>query len=156
MFICERGAQTSRFARAFAPRSRKIFQVKIYFVQRIMKKRHFSYTYGSQSTSFKYKYLLKDGKEVELTNPLPPGMPIHLIHNQVTNDSNCSNNSQAENEKRTLKDLLLYGSIVVCPISGVLIYYYMKKRRPIFAESIRKFTLATFATLGRIFLLALF
>ena len=43
---CERGAQTSRFARAFAPRSRKIFNTKNRFVRGSRQKRHFSKAYG--------------------------------------------------------------------------------------------------------------
>ncbi|EAY12588.1 hypothetical protein TVAG_154390 [Trichomonas vaginalis G3] len=110
---------------------------------------------GSEETQNKYKYVLENGKEVEFNNPLPPGIPQNIVHEYCHQamSERSENTAQDEDECQPLKDLLLYGTVAICPIAGVLIYYIFRIKRPNFAERIRIFTFTTLITLITILLL---
>lgn len=101
----------------------------------------------------KYTYTLKNGHVLELDHPLPDGIPIEmLMPNRQTNahqDTQRQRNSELiVEDEETVKHILVYASIILCPLSGFLFYrHYMKKDKK-FAKHDEKFTFTTFAVLG--------
>lgn len=102
----------------------------------------------------KYTYTLKNGQTLELDHPLPPGFPIEMIGDADAEQRAATLESLNE-DKRTLKNVLIYGTVLVCPFSGFLFYWYYMKKDKKLAKRIEKLTLTSFTVIGSILLLLL-
>lgn len=95
----------------------------------------------------KFTYTLKNGKVLELENPLPSCLPIEIL---------CGEEEPEEIEEPSYpSDNALYVTSAVCPIAGYIAALLLRSKRPQLARRLRTISHASLTVLGSILMILL-